>query len=80
MIEIYWGAPLSFVVSPHGAVQTFSTIEQADYWLRRKWPVADPARKTALHQVEAAMNCMAPVDAARQAFVEAARTAGFRAA
>ncbi|WP_018001582.1 DUF982 domain-containing protein [Paracoccus sp. N5] len=77
MIEIQWGTPLSFVVSPEGDVQKFSTIEQAHYWLRRKWPVADPARGQALRQVEAAMNCLVPVGAARQSFAEAARSAGF---
>jgi len=56
MIEIYWGEPLSLVISPEGDVQKFSTIEQAQYWLRRKWPVAD---------------------AARHAFLNAARSAGF---
>jgi hypothetical protein len=77
MIEIHWGEPLSFVISPQGEVQKFSTIEQARYWLRRKWPVADRARGQALSQVEAAMNCLASVGDARRSFVSAARSAGF---
>ncbi|MBV0893478.1 DUF982 domain-containing protein [Paracoccus sp. Z118] len=77
MIEINWGKPLSFVVSPEGDVQKFTTAEQARYWLRKKWPVADSARDRALHRVEAAMECLAPVGAARRAFISAAKTAGF---
>lgn len=77
MIEIHWGEPLSFVISPQGDVQKFSTIEQAQYWLERKWPVADAARHQALRQVEAAMNCLTPVDEARRCFVAAAQSAGF---
>lgn len=77
MIEIHWGEPLSFVVSPEGDVQKFTTIEQAHYWLRRKWPVADLAQDRALDQLDAAMNCLASVGSARRAFISAARTAGF---
>ena len=77
LIEIYWGKPLSFVVSPQGDIQEISTVEQARYWLKSKWPVADHARDRALHQVEAAMDCLASVGTARRAFISAARTAGF---
>lgn len=77
MIEIHWGEPLSFVISPDGEVQKFSTIEQARYWLRKKWPVLDEARQRALTQIEAAMCCMTSVGSARRAFISAARTAGF---
>lgn len=79
MIEINWGKPFSLVVSPQGDVQTFSTIEQARYWLRRKWPVTDAAQSRALTQIEAAMHCLTTVGAARRAFLVAARSAGFRA-
>lgn len=78
MIEIQWGSPLSFVISPDGDTQKFSTIEQAAYWLRKKWPVRDEARVTALAHVEAAMDCVGSVGTARRAFVTAARSAGFR--
>ncbi|WP_253944276.1 DUF982 domain-containing protein [Pseudogemmobacter hezensis] len=77
MIEINWGQPLSFVMSPDGDVQKFSTIEQVKYWLLKRWPIADEARSTALQQVEAAMDCIVPVGVARRAFVAAARSAGF---
>ncbi|AZV00357.1 DUF982 domain-containing protein [Paracoccus sulfuroxidans] len=77
MIEINWGQPLSLVMSPAGDVQKFSTIEQVKYWLMKRWPIADEARSTALLQVEAAMDCVVPVDVARHAFVSAARSAGF---
>ncbi|MBV0892883.1 DUF982 domain-containing protein [Paracoccus sp. Z118] len=77
LIEIYWGKPLSFVVSPEGDIQNFSTAEQVRYWLRKKWPVSDHARERALHQVEAAMNCLASVGTARRAFIAAAKSAGF---
>lgn len=77
LIEIHWGKPLSFVISPEGDVQKFSTIEQARYWLRKKWPVCDAAQKRALDRLEAAMDCMASVGTARRAFIRAARTAGF---
>ena len=78
MMEIYWGAPLTLVVSPEGATKNFSTIEQARYWLRKKWPIADQKRECALERIDAAMHCLAPVGAARNAFIAAAKTAGFR--
>ena len=77
MIEVNWGRPLSLIVSPQGDIQTFSTIEQARYWLRRKWPVTDAAQRRALEQTEAAMHCLVPVGSARRAFLSAARSAGF---
>jgi len=77
LIETHWGKPLSFVVSPKGDVQTFSTIEQARYWLKKKWPVSDAAQRRALDRLEAAMDCMAPAGTARRAFIAAARSAGF---
>lgn len=40
MIEINWGKPMTFVVSPTGDTTKFTTIEQAYYWIREKWPVA----------------------------------------
>ena len=78
MIELNWGAPLSLVISPQGEVQNISTVEQAAWWLRRKWPVRDDARATALTQVQAAMDCLVPMGSARQAFMQAARSAGFQ--
>lgn len=77
MIEIYWGEPMSLVISPEGDVKKFSTIEQAQYWLRKKWPVADAARLHALGRLEAAMDCLGSVGEARHAFLGAARSAGF---
>ena len=77
MIEIHWGRPLTLVVSADGETQKFTTIEQAHYWLRKKWPVADNKRDLAIEQVDAAMHCLTTVDAARQAFMSAAETAGF---
>ena len=68
---------MSLVISPEGDVQRFSTIEQAQYWLRKKWPVADEARHNALGRLEAAMDCLGSVGEARTAFLRAARTAGF---
>ena len=75
-MEINWGQPLVLVISPDGAVQKITTAEQARHWLRKRWPVADYHRDRALRHVEAAMECMAAVGAARQAFALAARTAG----
>jgi hypothetical protein len=80
LIDIYWGTPITLIVSPDGDTQKFSTIEQAFYWLRRKWPVSDGHRDIALDQIDAAMNCMATVGSARRAFVSAARSAGFELA
>lgn len=76
MIEINWGEPVS-LVSPDGEENCFSTFEKARYWLRRKWPVADNASRKALFQVEAAMDCLTPAAVARDAFIAAARSAGF---
>ena len=77
MIEIHWGDPISFIIPPTGEVQKFSTIEQARYWLDRKWPITDRAQGRALRSIDAAMACMAPVGVARQSFVAAAESAGF---
>lgn len=77
LIELNWGEPLSFVVSSEGDVQKFTTVEQASYWLRKKWPVADDARHKALRQLAAAQDCLVSMGSARRAFVAAARSAGF---
>lgn len=76
LIETSWGTPLSIIVSPSGDTKKITTTEQARHWLKKKWPVADAAHDRAIRQIEAAMECMAPVGAARQAFTLAARTAG----
>jgi hypothetical protein len=68
---------MTFVVSPEGGTQKFSTLEHALYWLRKKWPVADHDRDVALDQLDAALHCLTTVAVARKAFVAAARTAGF---
>lgn len=78
VIEINWGKPLTLILSPEGGTQKFTTIEQACYWLRKKWPVADHHRDLALEQVDAAMHCLTTVGAARKAFIAAAKTAGFK--
>ena len=69
---------MTFVVSTGGDTQTFTTIEQAFFWLRKKWPVADHDRDIALSQIDAAMHCMATIGAARSAFISATKTAGFK--
>ncbi|WP_236638066.1 DUF982 domain-containing protein [Mangrovicoccus ximenensis] len=75
-MEIYWGEPMSLTEPAGGSRIRISTIEQAQYWLRRKWPVSDVARQRAIGQLDAAMECMCPVGNARSAFLSAARTAG----
>ena len=77
VMEINWGQPLHFVVSPDGSVQSFSTVEQVRYWLRNRWPIADDARQTALSRIQDAMDCICSVGTARRAFIAAARSAGF---
>ena len=80
LIEINWGNPITLIVSPEGRTQKFTTIEQASHWLRKKWPVADRDRDAAVGQIDAAMLCMGTVGAARNAFLSAAKTAGFKLA
>ena len=77
MIEIIWGKPLTLVAAESGDFHKISTIEQARYWLVKRWPVVDEARERALALITSAMECMAPVQAARTAFATAARTAEF---
>lgn len=77
MIEISWGKPLTLVTENGDTVQ-ISTIEQAKYWLRKRWPVVDDARHSAVAAIQGAMECMLPVQAARRAFLVAAQTAGFK--
>lgn len=79
MIEVNWGEPLTLIVSECGEEQKISTIEQAKYWLRKRWPVLDDARSRAIACIEGAMECMMPVQVARHAFLAAAKTAGFKA-
>lgn len=69
---------MTFVMSPQGDTLMFKTIEQAQYWLRRKWPVADLDRDIALNKIDEAMHCIGTVGAARKAFFSAAMTAGFK--
>ena len=69
---------MKFAMSPEGDTQQFTTIEQAKFWLRKKWPVADRAREQALAQIDAAMHCLVSVGTARRAFLRAAQTAGFK--
>ncbi|WP_406737131.1 DUF982 domain-containing protein [Thioclava sp. GXIMD4215] len=69
------------LITPHdGAVERFSTIEKARYWLKCKWPAADAARELALTKIDAAMDCLIPVEEARRAFLLAATSAGFHSA
>lgn len=77
MIEIDWGKPLHFTVTPEGDIQKITTIEQASYWLRRKWPVDDEPRQRALERIEAALDCLGSVGSARRAFIQAGKSAGF---
>ncbi|WP_339107141.1 DUF982 domain-containing protein [Thioclava sp. GXIMD4216] len=66
------------LIAPHdGAVERFSTIEKARYWLKRKWPAAHATRELALTKIDAAMDCLVPVEEARCAFLAAATSAGF---
>ncbi|WP_371685634.1 DUF982 domain-containing protein [Tropicimonas sp. IMCC6043] len=76
-MEIQWGQPVVLIAPKDGNIEHICTIEKARYWLRRKWPVSDGARTTALAQVESAMDCMSPVEDARRAFLVAATSAGF---
>jgi hypothetical protein len=78
LIEIHWGQPLSFVVSPDGETKTFTTLETAAHWLERRWPIDDVHRRHAARMLDAAAHCMTPVGSARKAFSAAARSAGFR--
>lgn len=80
LIEINWGQPLSFVVSPDGETKTFTTLETAAYWLERKWPVDDQPRRRAAQMLDAAAHCMTSIGSARTAFAQAAESAGFQAA
>lgn len=76
MIDINWGNPTTLVVSSQGHTQKITTIEQAFYWLRKKWPVTDHNRDIALDYIDAAMNCLVTVGTARKAFLSAAKSAG----
>lgn len=80
MMEVNWGSPVKLLM-PQGdttEVKNFTTIEMVQYYLDRKWPVDDAARAEAITRVEAAMDCLLPVSAARKAFFNAAESAGFR--
>ncbi len=76
MIDIHGEEPTTLVVSSQGYTQKITTIEQAFYWLRKKWPVTDLNRDIALDCIDAAMNCLVTVSTARKAFLSAAKSAG----
>lgn len=80
MMEVHWGAPLRFTVTTEGDIMSVTTIESARWLLERKWPVADQSRLMALQRIDQAMECLAPVAAAREAFASAAQSAGFHPA
>lgn len=77
MIETDWGQPLHLAISPAGDIKKFTTIEQAQHWLRDKWPVRDERRQKALSAIDAAIHCIGTIATARKAFVAAAQSAGF---
>ncbi|NPD16266.1 DUF982 domain-containing protein [Xinfangfangia sp. D13-10-4-6] len=77
MIEIDWGKPLHFAVT-EGDITKISSIEQAQYWLRKKWPVDDDARSLALSRIDAAIHCLASPGTAKRAFIAAIKSAGFK--
>ena len=80
MIEIIWGKPLQLVTQT-GETKTLSTIEQAKYLLKNKWPdgVESASRDIALAKIQDAMECLGSVGCARRAFISAAKRAGYRA-
>lgn len=79
LIEISWGTPLTIFLPSEGRTRKISTIEQAQFWLQKAWPVSDHNRDVALEKIDAAMDCLAPVGAARAAFLSAVGSAGFHA-
>lgn len=79
LIEISWGTPMTIFLPFEGRTRKISTIEQAQFWLQRAWPVSDHNRDVALEKIDAAMDCLAPVGAARAAFLSAVGSAGFHA-
>ncbi|UWQ73945.1 MULTISPECIES: DUF982 domain-containing protein [unclassified Leisingera] len=68
---------MTIFLPSEGRTQKISTIEQAHFWLQKAWPVSDQNRNIALEKIDAVMDCLAPVDAARAAFLSAVDTAGF---
>ncbi|MEW2912770.1 DUF982 domain-containing protein [Leisingera sp. JC11] len=70
---------MTIFLPSEGRTRKISTIEQAHFWLQRAWPVSDHNRDVALEKIDAAMECLAPVGAARAAFLSAVGTAGFQA-
>jgi hypothetical protein len=79
LIEISWGTPMTIFLPSEGRTRKISTIEQAQFWLQRAWPVSDHNRDVALEKIDEAMDCLAPVGAARAAFLSAVGSAGFHA-
>ena len=77
MMDIPWGEPFALIDTKGDSVARVGTIETAYHWLRRKWPTSDATQRKALARIEDAMECMGSVAEARQAFIVAARSAGF---
>lgn len=69
---------MTIFLPSEGRTQKISTIEQAHFWLQKAWPDSDRNRNIALEKIDAVMDCLAPVGAARAAFLSAVDTAGFQ--
>ncbi|MBQ4826774.1 DUF982 domain-containing protein [Leisingera sp. HS039] len=69
---------MTIFLPSEGRTQKISTIEQAHFWLQKAWPVSDRNRNIALEKIDAVMDCLAPVGAARAALLSAVDTAGFQ--
>ncbi|QDI74921.1 MULTISPECIES: DUF982 domain-containing protein [Leisingera] len=70
---------MTIFLPSEGRTQKITTIEQAHFWLQKAWPVSDRNRDVAIEKIDAVMDCLAPVGAARDAFLSAVNTAGFQA-
>ncbi|CUI00463.1 DUF982 domain-containing protein [Leisingera aquaemixtae] len=70
---------MTIFLPSEGRTRKITTIEQAHFWLQKAWPVSDRNRDVAIEKIDAAMDCLAPVGAARDAFLSAVNTAGFQA-
>ncbi|MEY8801773.1 DUF982 domain-containing protein [Leisingera sp. XS_AS12] len=69
---------MTIFLPSEGRTRKISTLEQAHVWLQKAWPVSDKHRDVALEKIDAAMDCLVGVTAARAAFVSAVGTAGYR--
>lgn len=76
LADVYFSVPLHVILS-NGVTRTFDSVHDTLDFLENEWPLRHGERyKRACEKCRAALNRMAPVAIAREAFISACLEAG----